>query len=103
MPEFLRGTSLSLLTEFGDSISLQQADYLIEADRPAEALEAISSLLAIHPNSGQARLIRARALRANGNTDDAWVALSDLLEFWESASPDYMELEQAKALAKSWK
>ncbi|MEX2497744.1 MAG: tetratricopeptide repeat protein [Wenzhouxiangellaceae bacterium] len=101
--EFLRGTSLSLLTEFGDSISLQQADYLIEADRPAEALEAINSLLAIHPNSGQARLIRARALRANGNTDEAWVALSDLLEFWASASPDYMELEQAKALAETWK
>lgn len=100
--DLLRATTFSLISEFVDPITLQQADYLIGGQRPEEAIDVIDGLLETYPNYGEARLVKARALHENGQADQARVVLSGLLELWSSADSEFIELKKARALAEKW-
>ncbi len=97
-----RGSVFLLVDEVTHTLTLQKADYQLEAGRLDAAIETVDAFLSIYPNNGQAQLLRARVLHALGQQDEAESQLSKVLELWSSADPEFELLQDANELAAQW-
>jgi tetratricopeptide (TPR) repeat protein len=73
---------------------------LLVAGRPAEARDAFDRALALSPRRTDARLGRARALKALGDTEAARQAYAEIEAIWHGADADLPALEEVRAGAK---
>ncbi|MEE4331195.1 MAG: tetratricopeptide repeat protein, partial [Wenzhouxiangella sp.] len=85
----LHGTTMSLMAEVTEPIALRFAEYEIELDRTESALRRLDDLLAKHPNSTSAQLLRARALKAMQQDDEAREQLDELMDLLADADADF--------------
>jgi len=100
--EMLRGTTMSLASELTDPMTIQRAEYQLEHGQADEALLVLDDFLINYPNSGQAQLLRARALEALGRVDEAQAQVADLMALLASADGDYLILRESMELAERW-
>lgn len=101
--EFLaRGSVFFLVDEVTHALTLQKAEYQLEAGRLDAAIETLDTFLSIYPNNGDAQLLRARALYALGQQDEAESQLVKVLELWSTADPEFELLREAQTLAAQW-
>ncbi|MEE4297424.1 MAG: tetratricopeptide repeat protein [Wenzhouxiangella sp.] len=98
----LQGTSLGLISQLRDPLVAQMAEYRLENGEPEQALQILDRQLLSYANSGGARLLRARTLHALGREEEARAALSELLDFYASADPEYQLMVEAQDLAEQW-
>lgn len=80
------------------SMQVQKSVYLKQIGRLDEAVELLRSLLQRYPADPIAKLELATVLFELGQTDAAAESLSQLLELWSNADPEYLDFQRAQTL-----
>ena len=97
------GTAYAALpVDFGPPIPLKPphelaGEWLLAANRPAEALRAFDQGLQRTPRRTLSLLGRARSLAASGEADAAREAYAELAKEWANAEPDLPALAEVRA------
>jgi len=73
---------------------MERARFYMDANRPAEALEALAAARAIEPTSAEAHLLAARCLHRLGRNGEALSAADQAVAFAPDAAPPHIERAQ---------
>jgi predicted Zn-dependent protease len=82
-------------------IYIGAAELYLEAGETEKAKAQLEDILRVFPSNGYAKLILARALIAEGDTDNARLFLGDVLELWAGADEGYVRLKRAEEVLAS--
>lgn len=96
--EEFRASGLSLNMDAMEQFDLELARILIADDQASEARRLLDDLLDRHPAYADARWERMQLAHADGRLDDAREDLDVLLAQWSGADPEFVRLQEARAL-----
>ncbi len=82
-------------------IHVGAAELYLEAGEPEKAKAQLEDILRVFPSNGYAKLVLARVLIAQGDTDNARLFLDDVLKLWAGADAGYVRLKQAQDVLAS--
>ena len=82
-------------------IYIGAAELYLEAGETEKAKAQLEDILRVFPSNGYAKLVLARALIAEDDTDNARLFLDDVLKLWAGADKSYVRLHQAEEVLAS--
>ena len=82
-------------------IHIGAAELYLEAGETQKAKAQLEDILRVFPSNGYAKLVLARVLIAEGDTDNARLFLNDVLELWAGADEGYVRLKRAEEVLAS--
>ena len=82
-------------------IYIGAAELYLEAGNTEKARALLEDILRVFPSNGYAKLVLARVLVAEGDTDNARLFLDDVFELWAGADEGYVRLKQAQDVLAS--
>lgn len=96
----------SILQVLLDSLSVSElyvniARLYLDAGATGKAQEKLEAVLRVYPGNAYAKLMLAKVLIADGDSDNARLFLDDALALWSAADEEFLYLQRARELMAS--